>query len=140
MTSSDLRALFVSGTPIFVGGTNYAKPTVAWLTGDFWQYFKAQLWDENLDKWTVTWECRDFARAFACLAQVCNAKTPGIPAGVDALAVGEFWFHPDGNPPFQDHAICPCVTDEGLIFIDPQTGLLRPVSSNELLTCVFCRF
>ena len=140
MTQADLRALFIQGTPIFVGGSNYAKPTTAWLTGPFWQWFKAMLWDEDLDKWTPPWECRDFARAYACLAQVCNARTAALPAGMDALAVGEFWFHPDGNPPLEDHAICACVTEEGLIFIEPQTGLVRPVSPNELLTCKFARF
>lgn len=139
MTRAEIQAFFPRSLVQF-GGANYAVPTVAWLTGPFWQYFKAKLWSDDVDTWSVKWECRDFARAYACFAQLANARSSGTPDGDDALAVGEFWFHPDTNPPGEDHAICACITDQGLTFIEPQTGAVRPMSATEIASCTFARF
>lgn len=138
MTRSEIAAFFPLGTRINYGGTAYAVPTLAWLTGPFWGFFKSRLWSDALDAWEVRWECRDFARAYACYAQECNALSPGQPPAEDALAVGEFWYHPTGSA--QDHAINACITDRGLVFVDPQNGLTVNPTTNELNSCAFCRF
>lgn len=137
MTQNEIRAFFPGLYPLF-GGVQYAVPTLAWLRGPFWNFFRGRLWDENLQAWRVGWECRDFARAYACAAQECNALASAAPG--DALVVGEFWFRPHGNPVGSDHAICPAITDQGLVFIEPQTGDIRPVTPTEILTCAFLRF
>jgi hypothetical protein len=139
MTRAEIQAFFLA-KPVWFGGLNYAVPELSWLQGKFWDFFKARLWSENLDKWLVRWECRDFARGFACAAQECNATTAGGPGDCDALAVGEFWFIPDNSPPGQGHAICACITENGLQFIEPQTGAVRPVSETEFASCYFVRF
>ena len=138
MTPLQLRLLFPSA-PTFIGGADYALPTLAWLQGPFWDYFKGELWDDNLDKWQVRWECRDFARAFATFAQVCNALTPVALAGTDALAIGEFWYHIGGDPA-TGHAINVCMTDQGQVFIEPQNGQQVHLTDVEISSCFFVRF
>lgn len=140
MTRQEIQAFFPTVYPIHFGGMNYAVPTTAWLTGSFWDFFKKQLWDFGTETWSVKFECRDFARAYACYAQTCNALSGDTPEGADALAVGEIWFHPDSEPPGSDHAICACVTDKGLVYIEPQTGAIRTLSRIETLSCTFLRF
>lgn len=139
MTRGEIQAFF-PGQPVHFGGLDFEVPTLAWLTGPFWSAFKARLWNENLDKWRVRWECRDFARAYACMAHECWALTTGVDSPSDALAVGEIWFLPDPNTPAQGHAICPAITDKGLIFIEPQTGLTYPVGSAQRASAFFLRF
>lgn len=144
MTRAEIQAFF-PGLPINFGGLNFAVPTVAWLQGPCYEYFRARYWSLDLDKWQFRWECRDFARAFAVCAHECHALTPGAPAEADALAVGEFWFTPDtsvlANPAApQGHAINACLTDQGLIYIEPQTGKLWPLTQNEFLRRYFVRF
>ena len=154
MTPLDIRlALLNSGitAPCYIGGANYARPTLAWLQGDFYDAFKADLWDENLDTWAKRWECRDFARLYACEAQKANAKTTAVPPDEDALAVGEFWFIPDAKrygtapgqltgDPGEGHAIAICITDKGLAFVDPQNNIVWPMTTAELISCWFVRF
>jgi hypothetical protein len=124
---------------IHFGAANFALPATAWLTGSFWQYFRAQLWNADVDKWQVKWECRDFARAYATLAQLCNARTSSSPADTDALAVGEFWYNPGGDRT-KGHAINACFTERGLTFIEPQTGNPVQLCPVEIQSCYFCRF
>ena len=140
MTREEIKAFFIPGTPLFFGGKSYAVPTLAWLLGDFYRDFHAALWHEDVSAWSPRFECRDFARSYACLAQIANAHASNTPDGDDAIAVGEIWFHPDANPPTQDHAVNAAITDEGLVFIDPQTGLVVTLKPSELLTVKFARF
>lgn len=140
MTRQELGAFCPPGVAVDFGGLKYAVPTLARLTGSCYAAFKKRLFDEDLQVWKVKWQCRDFVRAFACFVQECNADTQNTPDGDDACAVGEFWFYPDGNPPGLGHAVCICVTDEGLKFLDPQTNLVRIMSETELLSCAFLRW
>ncbi|MDE2104596.1 MAG: hypothetical protein KGL39_45595 [Patescibacteria group bacterium] len=143
MTRAEIAAFFPQkeGVQLNFGASSYAVPTLAWLQGDFWNYFYRQLWDESLQKWTVRWECRDFARAYACMAQLCWAKTQGAAATDDGLAVGEFWFIPDATKPTEGHAICAVFTENGLQFIDPQVGTsLWQMSHEQFSSSYFLRF
>ena len=154
MTPADIRASLLSSRIFFppaFGGAVYALPTVAWLQGAFTDYFKQELFNADMQTWAVRWECRDFSRAFACLAQVCNARS-NTPGNADALAVGEVWFIPDadrygtnpgqlGGTPGGGHAINAAFTEQGLIFLDPQfTSQLWPMSLTELSSIYFLRF
>lgn len=140
MTRAEILAFFppagVLGSPN-LGGLEYAVPTLAWLQGPFWDFFKGRYWSTNSDKWKFRWECRDFARAYACAAQECWGDTAGGDPAVDALAVGEMWFHPDTAT---GHAICPVITENGLQFIEPQTGLLCTVTPEQFSSRYFCRW
>ncbi len=138
MTQSEITAFFPGRSPYF-GALNYAVPTRAWLHGPFWDFFKARYWAEDLDKWKFRWECRDFARAYACAAMECWAATAAASES-DALAVGEIWFVPDPGKPTDSHAVCAVFTENGLEFIEPQTNALCPMSPEQLSSRFFVRF
>lgn len=141
MTRAELHAFFPGSADIHFGGIDYAVPTLAWLQGPLWDFFKARYWSTNSDKWKLRWECRDFARAYACAAQECWGNTMGDSApGSDALAVGEIWFTPDVSLPLNGHAVCPVITENGLQFIEPQTGQLYPMTPEQSASKYFLRF
>ena len=155
MTSSALLANLpsvINPAKVFVGGSNYAAPTLAWLQGTFYDFFKGRLWNDDLQAWAVKWECRDFARAYACYAQECNALTPATPGGADILAVGEVWFIPDadrygalpgqlaGTPNGAGHAINIALVETGWTFIDPQANIVWQMTEAELRSIYFLRF
>ena len=155
MTSAALLANlpgWINQSKVFCGGSNYAAPTLAWLQGTFYDFFRARLWSDSLQAWVVKWECRDFARAYACYAQECNALTPATPGGADILTVGEVWFIPDadrygvnagqlaGTPSGGGHAINLALVETGWVFIDPQVNLLWQMTEAELKSIYFLRF
>lgn len=153
MTAAELRAVFANcPAPFFAGGANYAKPLLSWVTGRCYDAFRARYFDDALAYWKVRWECRDFARAFACFAQECNALTPdaACPAGEDILAMGEIWFIPDRLPdgtandgahgPRIGHAVNALVCENGVDFFEPQTGAMRPLTTSEYASAYFIRF
>lgn len=136
MTQADIRAALIS-LGIFcspnLGATNYAKPTLAYLQGPLFDAFRARYWAENLDTWKVKWACRDFARAFACIASEANADTTGSPSGMDAIAVFAIWFRPDLARAMgvDAHAIYLAFTDVGPTFVDPQNNTIWNASDSE---------
>ena len=139
MTRDETTA-FLPGTiacPTHLGAASYAVPTLDWLQAKCWPAFRSRLWSENLDKWIVRWECRDFARAFACFALECWATSALLPSLDDGLSVGEIWFR---LTPTTGHAICPAITDQGLVFIEPQTGQLCTLTPEQLSSRYFLRF
>lgn len=142
MTRGELIAFApsINGCSANFGALTYAVPTLNWLQGPCWEFFRARLWSENLDKWQVRWECRDFARAFACCALECWAKTVGG-TDDDGLAVGEIWFLPDRRAQaMAGHAVCPAITDGGLIWLDPQNGQLWPFTPSEFASRYYLRW
>lgn len=139
MTRAEIAAFFQWGAQPYFGASTYAVPTLAWLQGPCWQGFRARLWGENLDRWQVRWQCRDFARAYATFALECWATTQTV-SGDDGLAVGEMWFTPDAAQPLDGHAICPVITDQGLQYIEPQTGALWPITPAQFSSRYFLRF
>jgi hypothetical protein len=141
MTRDEILAFVPSkwNVPTHFGAGSYAVPTIAWLRGPFWDFFHGRLWDTNLDKWKVRWECRDFARAYACMAQECWAATQGGTED-DGLAVGEIWFIPEAPKPTEGHAICPVITGDGLSFIDPQNNSFWQMTPTQFESRYFVRF
>lgn len=126
--------------PTLLGAASYAVPTLEWVRGPFWDYFHGTMWDANLQKWKVRWQCRDFARAYATLAQRCWAETVGGTED-DGLAIGEFWFLPaNRTDPNVGHAINPVITGSGMKFIEPQNNSIWAVTPTEFESRYFCRF
>ena len=143
MTRAEIQAFFssfpVQGTDIHFGASNYAVPTLDWLQGACYSAFKARLWSENDDAWKVRFQCRDFARAFASFCVECWGTSTAA-SDCDGLAVGEIWFIPDQSQPAAGHAICPAITDKGLVFIEPQTGAVYPMTQAQIDSRYFLRF
>lgn len=125
------------------GGMEFAVPALEWIRGPLNDFFRQRYWNEGLEKWTVKWECYDFARAFCVCAAECWALTPELPA-VDAISIGEFFFIPDFNAKVgrttDGHAICACFCDAGLVYIDPQSNDLWPITPAEFRSRYFVRF
>lgn len=124
--------------PTHLGAASYAVPTLAWLRGPFWEFFRGDLWDRDLEKWRVRWSCREFARAYASKAAECWAKTQA--GDDDGLSVGEFWFDPASTADADGHAINCCVVDTGRVFIDPQNNTLWPITPTEFESRFMVRF
>lgn len=141
MTRDEIAAFFPApGRAPDFGAMNYAVPTLAWLQGPLWDFFKARLWNENLDKWQTRWECRDFTLMYMAAARECWALTPGNDTS-DAPAVGDIWFRPYWLDPTQPgHSIAPVFTENGLQFIDPQNNTLWPMSPGQFSSRYFLRF
>ncbi len=142
MTRAEIQSFFPV-TQIHFGAASYGVPTLAWIRGPFWDFIRGRWWDENLTKWKFNWACRDFTRAAASAAQECNALTQGSP--YDVVAIGEFWFVPDSSKPTatgqrEGHAVCPCFTDTGLVYMDFQTCTPWPLTTSEFQSRYFLRF
>ena len=134
MNKIAILAQMGAGSPIVFGASEYGVPLLSWLTGQFYTDYRARIFDESNQDWLPKWPCREFARSFACFAQEAWAKTPGTPDGETSVLVGEYWFKPDasrGMPVDEGHAVCFALTDQGLVYIDPQNGTLWQMSDTE---------
>ncbi len=136
MTADEIRAAFPAWSRVMCYDATYGKPTVEWLLRKFYPWWKARRWEGNLDKWTRKNDCDNFGRAFAVAAQDAHADTNQADEG---LAVGEFCYigssHVQGP-----HHIVAAFTDEGLIFIEPQTGQRLALTPAEIQTCFHAAF
>lgn len=141
MTRAELQAFFPppARCVLNTGALEYAVPTLRWLQGPFWNFFLQRHFDTNTNKWKRRWQCRDFARAYATAAQECWANTY-TDAPMDGLAVGEIWFVLDLAKPLEGHAVCPAITDHGLVFIEPQNNTLWRISKEQFESRYFLRF
>lgn len=137
MTAAELRTQFPPWVPVIVSDATYGKPTVAWLREKFWPWFQKQRFDLGLNKWERRNDCDNFARAYAQSAADCHALTKGAD-DAEGLAVGEFYYvgtsHVKGP-----HAIVVAFTDDGKVFIEPQTGQRIALTPSEEMSCFSVR-
>ena len=141
MTQTEILAFFPpNGEQFKFGAGEYAVPTLNWLTTTYWDFFKGRLWNDNLGTWATRWECRDFASLYRILAVECWALTRDQSVTSDGLAVGEMWFIPNPAVPGAGHAQNPVITDQGLVIIEPQTGLPCPATLVRLQSRYMLRF
>ena len=134
MTSAEIRSAFPSWTPVIFYDVSYAKPTSDYLLNHYAKWFKGWLGGFGLGKWKRWWDCDDFALMYVAGCKVAHAQTLGIDA--DSLAVGIFCYtHAKGA-----HAIVTAFTDEGQIFIEPQTGQRIALTPQEIQSCFSASF
>ncbi len=136
MTSAEIRLLFpVWSRGVFYDVT-YALPTTRWLFDEFVPWFRTQRFKANRHKWERKNDCDNFARAFAVFA--ADAHNEGR-SDLEGIAVGVFCYigssHVRGP-----HAITCAITEEGLIFIEPQTGQRLALTPAEIQTCFHYEF
>jgi hypothetical protein len=141
ITAEELSALFPWESAMKLAlfpDSNYALPTTAWLLGPFWSWYQGRRFELGLHKWTRANDCDNSARAYCQAAADCHASTMGssdkAPEGV---AVGEYFYTKDSGG---GHAIVVAVTEKGIIYIEPQTGVEINLSDMEKLSCMFVRF
>ena len=116
---------------------DYVGVDYSFVTGDFTK----ALWSAKRFFGIYGWEaesfdCDDFARAAAALAQYLHHKTAGRPKDT-ALAFGELWYRKDNG---EGHAINIFV-DAGNVFkFEPQTASFVELSAAEKLNTFKVRF
>lgn len=118
--------------------SSYASVTTNWLFNKFVPWFKENRWRANRSKWTRKNDCDNTARRFACDAQDAHADTSQPD---EAVAVGEFGYHARTNVATPGpHLINIVDTEEGLIFVEPQTGERRALTPDEISSCFHVAF
>lgn len=127
------------GFPVVLKDTGYAEVSSAWLR-EFYGDFRKVLFREGVTKWEQTFDCDDFASFYVSLAAVrfFNA-TWSTPFPAEALALGEYWYRPDGARG-SGHAIVTAVTERGQIYIEPQSGQELQLTDNERLSRYLVKF
>lgn len=129
--SFELRVQLPLSFSSILSDETYACPTLQWLTGDFWTWFKSKRWELGLTTWKRNNDCDNFARAYAQYAADCHALTTDAAEG---LAVGEFYYtRADGAK----HAIIVALTDVGVVYIEPQLGTQLMLTPQEIASCFF---
>lgn len=123
------HALFLAGDD------SYAKPTLNWLLGPFWSWFKGDRALKGLSSWTRRNDCDNFVRAYAQAASDCHATTVGNDD--EGLSVGEFWYIKASG---EGHAIIIAITDAGRVFIEPQNGQKIILTDAEIKSCFLAKF
>ena len=118
MTSAEITAFFPNcWPPPFYYDATYAVPTSHWLFGTFLRGWKAARSTEGLMTYTRRNDCDNFARACAVAAQDAWSETDTANDS-EGISVGEFCYHrSEGRGA---HAIVVAITDEGLLFVEPQ--------------------
>jgi hypothetical protein len=137
MTGAEIRAEFPTWTPLILADASYGKPTVRWLREQFWPWYQRKRFDLGLTKWDRRNDCDNHARSYAQYASDCHALTGGN--NDEGLAVGEFFYigtsHVNGP-----HAIVAAFTDEGKVYLEPQTGQRIALTPTEEMSCFHVRF
>lgn len=118
LTPAEVRATI--GAHATLGDSSYAQVNSSSLRG-FYEAFRADLFARGVTKWDQRFDCNHFASYFVSLAQVqfyrdnFHGRTQA-----QTLALGVYWYHQAGTG---SHAIVVALTERGLIFIEPQTGV-----------------
>lgn len=105
---------------------NYSIVKSSWVFDTFYPWFQGELSRYGISAWDKKFDCDDFAALFRVLCQVCHLKS--APSKTDGLGVGEVSYDKDETSP---HAINVVLTDNGPIFIEPQSGKQLILTKNE---------
>lgn len=106
--------------PGYVGDGPYAVVKSDALAA-YYDDFREQLFKEGVTKWDERFDCNHFASYYVAKAQTqyylanFHSSTPA-----QTLALAEVWYRPGGG--VKGHAVVAALTDQGLTFIEPQTG------------------
>lgn len=83
--------------------------------------FNAELFRLGVTKWNERFDCNRFAELYAGVAQtVFYRESMHQRTSAKALALGPFWYRPANGA--DAHAIVQILTEQGVIYIEPQTG------------------
>lgn len=101
-----------------VGDDSYAVVSRAALPA-MYEMFRADLFAKGVTRWDERFDCNHFASYYVSLAQV-RYFLGGFHtfAAPQSLALGVYWYK-DGA---FAHALVVALTDDGIVYIEPQTG------------------
>jgi hypothetical protein len=125
--------------PGHIGDSNYAVVNSQSLQS-FYDNLSSILSEQGLVKWDSRFDCNHFSSLYIALAQskwavaAWNSNTPA-----QSLALAEIWYN-RGGVKNNGHAIVLAVTENGPIYIEPQTGQQIILSEVEVNSIYFCRW
>jgi hypothetical protein len=120
----------------FLPDQGYAIVHKAWLSA-YYDVFKADLFAKDIVGWEGRFDCNKFATAYASGVQMRFYRDQfhsRLPA--QAAAVGEVWYSGINGP----HAVNIALTEQGPVFIEPQTGKFLSISPQEVASIYYARF
>lgn len=114
---------------VILGDESYAEVNSQWLP-KFYPHFRAELFRLGIVRWDGNFDCNRFADLYTGVAQIVYFREAFHSSmGAQALALGPFWYRRDDGR--GTHAIVQVLTEQGLIFIDPQTGIQIELTPTE---------
>jgi hypothetical protein len=122
-------------TRFLITDSDYALPTSKFLLGQFYTFYQAWAWENNLSKWKKKWDCDNFSSLYYVFAQICHVTAGERPE--EGIAVGEMFYLQDKGG---GHAVNLAMTEKGIIIIEPQNGTEIKLSDKEKLSCWAIRF
>lgn len=127
-----LAELMLRTGPAITGDAAFQLITKAELDSVYSE-FRDELFRKDLVRWDTRFDCNQFASYYVSLAKIRHyARNWSSRDRAQSVAVGFVWYHPDGNPPGQNHAIVCAVTPEGVVYLEPQTGRYLNLSPAEV--------
>lgn len=118
----------------------YAEVSAAALPA-YYDWFRTKLFDLGVTRWDQKQDCDDFANLYAdflSLRFYLAQWEPGTLPDAEGVAVARYWYRPNAGPAV--HAINAVATDQGLVFIEPQTGQRLLLSLQDQATRLRCIF
>ena len=130
-------AELLSMLPGSCGSPSYAVVQSSALP-EFEADLQSRLSEIGVVGWQKRSDCKEFARGYIFFAQSRFASAAFYSfAPPPTLALAEVWYHrSDGK----GHAVVAAITENGLQFIEPQTGAVVTLSSAERASVYFCRW
>lgn len=123
---------------IMLADRTYACPKESWLLGDFYRFFRSELFRLGVGAWHQQHDCDDYARAYAMFAQIAHFRTQKNL--LEGMAVGEVFYFRNGLVS-AGHAInVAFVGADNPIYIEPQTGKRTQLNQFERDSIWFVRF
>jgi hypothetical protein len=126
------------GAWAFTPDKSYALVNRKWIKS-FYNEWREDLFKKGVIRWDDKFDCNKFAASFCAAAQIAYFNSSyGDSSKPQALAIGEIWYYPAYNQ--RPHAIVCAIADDGVIFLEPQTGEELKLLPIELSSIFFKRF
>lgn len=120
----------------FLPDNGYSIVHTAWLKG-YYEDFRSDLFSKSIVDWEGRFDCNKFAAAYASGVQMRFFRDQFHSRNTaQAAAVGEAWY----RGPIGPHAVNIAITENGAVFIEPQTGKFLTLSPQEFASIYYVRF
>lgn len=128
VSAMDIGDEFHDVRNISIVDATYAVATLAWYKATLYPYMVSQLNASGIFQWKEKFDCDNWSASFCYWARVCHAcsKMPGSVA--EGMGCGQVSYLKNGT---DGHSIVAVYTEQGLIFIEPQTGAVLILSAEE---------
>jgi hypothetical protein len=119
------------GGLVYAGDSSYTVVRKDWLV-DFYPKYRDRLFKLGVAKADDSFDCNHFSYNFVALAQTDYYVTSFHDRiRGDTLAVGLIWYITRFG---QGHSIVMAVTEQGIVYMEPQTGQFVTLTESEKAT------